>query len=505
MTGLHTVHVRVNDAATGQPTPVRIRLTDAAGNYYPPLGRLARFAIGRGQDVGGNLLLGTKQYAYIDGACEVPLPAGTIIAELWKGPEYRPQTVETTLAAGKLALRLSMERWTNLREQGWYSGDMRCHYLSPHAALLEGAAEDLAVVNLLAQECRVHDWTWRSVPAIPNITAFSGQKPALEVPGHLVVVNTYNTHPSLGELALLNCHRVVYPLAFGGPDGWDDWILADWCDQCHRKGGLVVWPSPAHEPTDWPLGEPLADLILGKVDAYEVTSYQDSPYDSFSDWYPLLNCGFRVPLVGASGKANNATALGGMRTYARLQPGEAFSYKGWIEAIRAGRTFATNGPLITLDAAGKAPGDVLELDAAGQKVRVRAEARSIIPFESLEIVAGGTVIASAAAAGSPATAILDAEVAVPPCLWLAARCRGRQLLYLGPTCQSVWAHTSPVYVRQANQPHLIDRQAVARFIHDIDEMLRWVANRARCPTEKHRAGLAEVFNAASAELQRRSV
>src|SRR5579885_2927931 len=434
--GLHTVHLRVNDAATGQPTPVRVRLADAADNYYPPLGRLAQFATGRGQDVGGNLLLGAKQYAYIDGACEVPLPAGTIRAELWKGPEYRPQTIEAPLAAGKLALRLSVERWTNLREQGWYSGDTRAHFLSPHAALLEAAAEDLAVVNLLASECRLPDWSGRSVPAIPNILAFSGQQPALERPGHLVAVNTYNTHPWLGELALLNCHRVVYPLTFGGPDGWDDWTLADWCDQCHRKGGLVVWPSPAHDPTDWPLGEPLADLILGKVDAFEVASYQESPYDSFSDWYPLLNCGFRVPLLGASGKENNGTALGGMRTYARLRPGEALSYKGWIEAVRAGRTFVTNGPLLTLEVAGKGPGDVLDFETAGQKVRVREEARSVIPFETLEIVAGGTEIAGAPAAGSPAAATVDAEVAVPPCHWLAARCRGRQLLYLGPHCQN---------------------------------------------------------------------
>jgi hypothetical protein len=501
--GLHTVHVRVNDAATGKPTAVRLRLTDAAGNYYPPLGRLAHFATGRGQDVGGNLLLGAKQYAYIDGACEVPLPAGTIRAELWKGPEYRPQTVETALAAGKLALRLSVERWIDLREQGWYSGDTRCHFLSPHAALLEAVAEDLAVVNVLACQSRVHDWTWRSVPAIPNITEFSGQRAALESPGHLVAVNTYNTHACLGELALLNCHRVVYPLTFGGLDGWDDWTLADWCDQCHRKGGLVVWPASAHDPTDWPLGEPLADLILGKVDAFEVDSYQDSPYDSFSDWYPLLNCGFRVPLVGASAKASNAVALGGMRTYARLPSGEGLSYKGWIEAVRAGRTFATNGPLITLAVAGKSPGDVLDLDAAGQRVRVRAEARSAIPFDSLEIVAASQVIASAPAAGSPTIATLDAEIAIPPCHWLAARCRGRQLLYRGPACQNVWAHTSPVYVRQANQQHLVDKQALTRFIGDIDENLKWVAHRARCPTEKHRADLANVFTAARQELLRR--
>jgi hypothetical protein len=501
--GLHTVHVRVTDAATGKPTPCRIRLTDAVGNYYPPLGRLSHFAAGRGQDVGGNLLLGDKQYAYIDGACEVPLPAGTIRAELWKGPEYRPQTVEVSLPAGKLALRLSIERWTNLRERGWYSGDTRCHFMSPHASVLEAAGEDLALVELLAGEWRIADWTWHSVPAVANITAFSGQLPALERPGHLVAVNTYNTHPWLGELALLNCHRAVYPLTFGGTEGWDDWTMAAWCDQCHRKGGLVVWPAPAHDPTDWPLGEPLADLILGKVDAFEITSSQESPYDSFSDWYPLLNCGFHVPLVGASGKASNAVALGGMRTYARLQAGEAFSQKSWIEAIRAGRTFVTNGPLVTLTAAGKEPGEVLDLETAGQKVHLRAEASSIVPFESLEIVAGSNVIASAAAVGTTNVAVVDAEVAVPPCLWLAARCRGRHRLCLGTGCQNVWAHTSPVYVRQADQPHLVDQKAVARFTRDIGEMLQWVANRARCPTEKHRADLANVFTAAREELLRR--
>src|SRR5207249_1448541 len=104
--------------------------------------------------------------------------------------------------------------------------DARAHFLTPHAALLEAAAEDLAVVNLLAVECKISA-AERSYPAIPNILAFSGQRPALEMPGHMVVINTLNTHPVLGSLGLLNCHRVDYPLSFGGPDGREDWTLAD--------------------------------------------------------------------------------------------------------------------------------------------------------------------------------------------------------------------------------------------------------------------------------------
>jgi hypothetical protein len=491
--GLHTVHVRVNDAATGQPTPVRIRLTDAAGNYYPPLGRLAQFATGRGQDVGGNLLLFEGQHAYIDGVCEVPLPAGTIRAELWKGPEYRPKTVEVELPAGKLALRLSVERWTNLREGGWYSGDTRVHFLSPRAALLEAAAEDLAVVNVLAFENTILDAVGRPVPSIPNILDYSGQGPAAEAPGHLVAVNTHNVHHVLGSLGLLHTHRVVYPLTFGGERRRDDWTLRDWCGQCHRKGGLVVWTQRIQEARGRRLGETLADLILGEVDAYEIAwFYEKVPFDALADWYRLLNCGFRVPLTGASGKEHNGQVVGQPRTYARLQPDEPLTYRAWIEAVRAGRTFVTDGPLLSFTVNDQHPGATIDLASPGQVLRVRAGARSVVPFEQLELLLNGDVIATASATDDSGAAVIELELPVAESAWIAARCGG-----------SHFAHSSPVYVRVAGQAPRADRAACQRFIDHLDRMLRWVTRKARCPTEKHRAALADVFNAARAELLRR--
>src|SRR5262249_39070655 len=156
--------------------------------------------------------------------------------------------------------------------------------------------------DLLACPCQIPASHAKTAESITNIQAFSGQAPSLEVPGHMVVVNTYNTHPVLGNLGLLNCHRVVYPFSFGGPGELDDWKMADWCDQCHRKQGLVIWTKTTHESAGFRYGEPLADLILGKVDAFEIDAFEDSPFDVLSDWYDLLNCGFSVPLVGASGK-----------------------------------------------------------------------------------------------------------------------------------------------------------------------------------------------------------
>ena len=143
--------------------------------------------------------------------------------------------------------------------------------------------------------------------------AFSGQQPALERPGHLVAINSQNVADEAVKLALLHCHRLVYPLSFGGKHALIDWTLADWCGQCHRKGGLVVWSDC--EYLDWlehdnPIaGEPLADVVLGKIDALEVDNV-DWCNQGFADWYALLGGGFRIPLMGASGKSSNGASLG---------------------------------------------------------------------------------------------------------------------------------------------------------------------------------------------------
>ncbi len=86
--GFQVVHVRVNDAATGQPTPVRVRFTDPGGRYLPPLGRSSNIPTGWNEQVGGNVMVDGKPFAYIDGTCEALLPCGVIHVEISKGPEY---------------------------------------------------------------------------------------------------------------------------------------------------------------------------------------------------------------------------------------------------------------------------------------------------------------------------------------------------------------------------------------------------------------------------------
>jgi hypothetical protein len=495
---LHTVHVRVNDAATGKPTPVRIQFTDEKGTYYAPFGRLTEISAEIGFDVGGNLLLDDKQFANIDGTCEIALPSGRIFVEVHKGPEYESFTHDEMLGPGKMAVRLEIKRWSDIRQEGWYSGDTMVAIISPHAALLEAEAEDLAVVNLLAMHFPWREKTW----CAPNLLAFSGQLPALERSGCIVVVNTNNLHPKLGSVTLLNCHRIVFPLRFGEPFGPDDWAVGDWCDQCHRKAGLVIWVAEQFYEYDEAcatllLGELAADLALGKIDAFEFNWAWELNSEILKGYYGLLNLGFRLPLVGGSHKETNEDLLGGCRTYARLQPGEEFNYKNWIEAVRAGRTFATKGPLLMLTVNGHDPGAVINLESPDQTVHVQAGVRRPFPPDRLELVVNGKVVAeSNSAKGSR----LEMDIPMPDGGWIAAGYWGCEDSQGG---FKLLAHTSPVYVQVPGQRPPPDLEAGQNLLKHFDEMLEWVRTQARVENEDQRARLTGIFEKAKEEVSRR--
>jgi hypothetical protein len=474
-----TVHVRVADA-TGKPTPARLRLIDSKGVCHMPFGRAATSALGPSRKVGGQVCLGEAEYAYIDGTCEVQLPAGPIHVEVHKGPEYEPIAREIVLGPGKIALRLEIERAFDWHSKGWYSGDGRAHELSPHAARLEGAAEGLDVVNLLAL-------------GFVDLLAFSGTQPALEGTP-CVVVNTLNSHPILGAVALLNCHRVVFPLHFGAPEAKDDWSIVDWCDQCHRKKGLVVLPDLPRWTPDLPQGEALAALLLGKIDAFEIC-HLGHPQGTqiLADWYRLLACGLRLPLIGASGKDSNLVALGSVRTYARVEQQQDFSYGTWIEAVRAGRTFVTAGPLLSFSVNGLDPGAVLSLRDERQTGRVAFEARSVTPFDRVELLYNGDVVATCEADSNHRSAATECEIPLNKSGWLAVRClKGA----------AVCAHTSPVYVRIDGQPSRVRSETIAPLIAVLDRTIHWVQNEAQCDKERRREQLTETLESARQVLTR---
>jgi hypothetical protein len=452
------VHIRINDATTGNPTAVRLCVSAPDGSCFAPLGRAADFPTGRNEDVGGHLRSGPERWYYIDGSCEMPLPAAVPLrVRVAKGPEYTPIDETVSLGAGQMALRLSVNRWTDSRAEGWKSIDARCHFLTPHAALLEAGAEDLDVVNLLARPFSVLALDGNTYTTTPNLLAFSGQAAALEAGDRSVAVNTLNSHPVLGSVAILHSHRPVLPLTFGGEET-DDWSLCDWCDQCHRKGGLTVWVDAFEPAGALAGGEALVAAILGKIDAIEVTSQpRKTP---LLPWvYRLWDAGFLIPLVGASGKESNRVAMGQMRTLADCRE------SNWVEGVRAGRTIVSDGPRLR-------PGREGDRHIASATTRA-GPAR-------VEIVANGRVAASGE---GQAEAVVEKG-------WVAARCQA---------VRGGFAHASAVGIGEA----VASPDAAALLAKQVQQTQEWIDTLGRFSNPKRKGSLVASCGKALAILDGR--
>lgn len=430
--GRNWVHVRVVDAATGRPVPCRVHFRSAAGIPYQPHGHhnhVTQNLDSWHYDVGGDVRLGQRTFAYIDGTCQGWLPRGDVVVDVARGFEYEPLRQTVRIERGQRDLTLRIGRVADMASEGWWSGDSHVHFLSTPGAQLEQKGEDLRVVNLLQTQ-------WGAL--FTNTEDFSGRPSMVDGGGYVTYVGQENRQHALGHMVLWDLKEPVMPWCSDGPDeaelgGALDATLSDWADRTHAQGGTVV---AAHFPH--PNGEPAVLVATGRADAVEMLTHSD---DGMLEYYRYLNSGYRLPLVGGTDKMSSAVPVGLYRTYARLD--EEFSYEAWCRAVRSGRTFLSGGPLVTLSVDGCEPGGTVELSGPGT-VSVHAAVRSIFPLHSLEVVRNGEVVARAEANGGR-QAEINEELRIGENSWIACRAFGVDY-HLDEWERQVFAHTSPVYL-----------------------------------------------------------
>ena len=179
-----------------------------------------------------------------------------------------------------------------------------------------------------------------------------------------------------------------------------------------------------------------------------------------------------------------------------------FTMKSWLDGLKGGRSFVTNGPMPALLVNGKGPGETTELATAGN-VRVVATVESHVPIETIELIVNGKVAAhneiAANETRTPLVRRLDVELPIQQSSWIALRVRG-------PGHASVfdghaWAHTSPVFVKVASQ-RIASRQDAAYFVDWIEQMLRVVAARNRYATVENRREVETLFRQAQSEFRK---
>lgn len=445
----------------GSLTPARVYLSGADGRAHAPSDTVHRIVSGEfGQPFAGDA------YFHTSGRFDVAVPVGEASLEIVKGLEYLPVRVTVPIGLDRPAkATVRLERRAHLNAEGWYSGDVHVHanlfaqtLITPRDVLLVAQAEDLNVVNLLP--CNDPRTT-----TISDRQYFTGRPDTVSTPDRILYFNEEMRNDIYGHVGFLNLKTFVEPAYFGWPNSpfpYDHPGNFPQAAKAKAQGGAVVYVHPAL-PSEFPV-----DIALGVADTIDVMSQnaEDLPTEY---WYRLLNCGFRCPISAGTDSFLNIPQHiipGAGRVY--VKTGNAFDYQRWIDGFLAGRSFATNGPLVKFTIDGKEPGAEIRADGPVE-VEVTGEARSIVPMVALELIVNGRSVRRWEAGSDPYAVRFTERRTLDQSGWVALRVRGAGHR-LAPNDREVYAHTSPIYVKVAGRP-VASREDAEFFIGQIDALI----------------------------------
>ena len=478
------VRLKVVDVSSGQPVSVKLHIHGNAGEYLPPEHRHRIPNPFWFEDYSVDYVAnGTHYCTYIDGNAMVKLPLGNVHIEVSKGFEIAPVRRTINVSGETTEITIELEHVLPWREKGWVSADTHVHFLTPQSALLEGAGEGVNVVNLLASQ-------WGEL--MTNVGDFDGRTNhgAKEFGGdgeYVVRVGTENRQHVLGHISLCGYDgAMITPMTTGGPDesALGDAVevtLSQWAEQCRQQGGVVVVP---HFPN--PRCENAASLVLGLIDAVEMTSWGNlyagiDPY-SLSDWYRYLNCGYFVAAVGGTDKMSANTAVGTVRTYARIEDGE-FTFDCWKEAVRRGETFVTYGPLMDFCVEGQPMGGRLQIPSGGGTLHAEWKLGTVtLPISKVELVVNGETREVVSVAPGQRDVEGDFRVPISKSGWIALRVRGGY----EDKWECIAAHSSPVMVEVEGTPCFAEADAMT-ILEQIEGAIAFIdtiATRAQADAYK---------------------
>ncbi|MFW6125002.1 MAG: CehA/McbA family metallohydrolase [Pirellulales bacterium] len=501
------IRLELIDAAQGQPRAGLVRVLDPAGKAIKLPGLLCR-----GDGLGEDSPL--RDWYAVIGQADLSVPAGKIRVEALAGLETERAGAELNLRPGAVhELVLPLRRFSRVAEEGWRSANTHLHLTRLDKATAERyvtevpAPDDLDVLFLSYLERAGDDVHYISNRfPIGELEQFSR--------GRVLVSNgeehrhNFGSHgEGYGHVMLLGIDRLVEPVSIGpgiAQRGTDGIPLRDGIADARAQGGTVLW---CHN--NWGL-EDVAGWVAGWLDAQNI--FDGSAHGTYADsFYRYLNVGLEVPFsTGTDWFLYDLS-----RVYAAARG--SLTTQAWLDALAAGRSFITNGPLLDLRVEGRPIGARIEL-AAVRKVRVEGSARGRVDFGRIELVRNGEVIARAASrpVAGHFRADLGAAVEIERPCWLALRIppppvpqgddgsAGRK----GPAHphnvfgRPLFAHTSPIYLSLSGRK-VFQPVAAGRLLADLVAAKQTILQMATFadPAEKRR--VLGVYDEAAEQLRRR--
>ena len=487
----HPVRVRIQDEH-GRPTSAGFIIRDDRDRIYPNISKRLE----------PDFFFQPQVYR-ADGAT-IALPAGAFTFAVSRGPEYHAQTkrVEVT---GPQELSFKLERWIDPSRDGYYSGDHHIHsagcshYENPTEGVtpesmwpqIEGEALNLASV-LIWGPSYYHQKQF-----------FTGQDHPLSKPDRLMRYDVeISGFPSshAGHLVLLGLKDQDYPGTKVLED-WPTWTkpILRWAKAqdavvgfAHSGWGLEVKSKdlPNYEMPGFDgIGANEYIVDVTHPETVDFISAGDTPYVwELNIWYHTLNVGFRTRISGETDfPCIYDDNVGLARSYAKVEA--PLTYRKWIDAVRAGRNYASDGKSHLIDfsvngvEAGTRDSEV-RLDKPGRvKVTMRAAAHlPLQPNESIrqlaydvkpywelerarigtsrevpvELVVNGTPVATQKLVADGTMRTLTFEVAIDRSSWIAAR--------ILPS-----SHTNPVFTIVEGKPIRASRRSAEWCLNAVNQ------------------------------------
>ena len=412
------------------------------------------------------------------GDAGVMMPAGKFTVEAMRGFDYAVEHAQGSVQANGLAnvtIHLRKLPLPDDSGQRWVSGDLHVHmnyggaYQNvPTNLAAQARAENLAVVeNLIVnKEQRMPDESWFAgeLDAASSAdfllwhgqefhTSYWGHRGILALTKHLLLPD-YAGYPATGAASLAPTNTDV-------------------ADMARAQGALIGAVHPFGEVPDpadakKPLHDSFpVDAALGKLDYIEVVGFSDHKATA-AVWYKLLNLGFHLPTGSGTDAMQNFASLRGPvgqnRVYVQLTEGP-LKMDAFLDGLKRGRTFATDGPLLRFSLGGQPIGGEVKLTQAGD-VPFTAAMASIVPVDHLEIVCNGKVARALELKGDRTSAEASGTLPMQSSGWCVLRAWSEHAEH---PVQDIYpyATTSPIYVGVAGKP--------VRSPEDAAYFLAWIA------------------------------
>ena len=479
------VHGLAVDADSGDSLPCRLYVQNAdSGEWH-----FAKSVSADGSAVECKKQIGTSASIEMHttlsaGKFTLQLSPGKYRIHAEYGKEFLPVDTEISVTAEPSEFQLRMQRFVNMPQRGWYSGDTHAHRSLEELQNLV-IAEDLNVAFPMTY------WV-RDSKEIPAATGpVMEAKPIAVDATHLIYpINTEyeifsvdGKRHTQGAVFVLN-HKS--PLNLPAPPAlpvaeearrqraildldkhswaWSMMIVpimnVDLFELSNNhnwrtKFGFPQWTI--ENAPDWPEVE------------RDAAGFTDLGWTEFAmqTYYALLNCGFRMRVTAGTGSGVHPVPLGHGRVY--VHTGEEFSYEKWIAGLNAGQSFVTTGPLVDVRFNDELPGTTWSKETLENTVAIAGTIISPNRLRRIEIIHNGVVakvldIRPQQSSEDAWNYSIDIQESLSGSGWLALRCFEDL-----PDAKVSFAHTNPVFINVPGSPLIPRRRDAEFFLQRMNE------------------------------------